>query len=107
MLLAPLGFLAPLLWKRFATLFRGIGLVVGTTLAIEFSQLGISGILGYTYRSFDVDDLWLNALGGSVAVVVGLALRRALADPSRATASNDGVGEHRAGALSNIERALH
>ena len=79
LLLTPLGFLAPLIWDRFAKLSNGVALVVGTTLAIEFSQLGISGILGFTYRSFDVDDLWLNALGGSIALAIGVCVRNMMA----------------------------
>lgn len=97
LLLAPLGFLAPLLWNRFATFCRGAGLVVATTLAIEFSQLGISGILGFTYRSFDVDDLWLNALGGSLAVVAGLAVRRVLGETNSGWIGGGEVGDQEEG----------
>ena len=64
LLLTPLGFLAPLLWERFKGFGCAFALVFGATLAIEFTQLGISGILGFSYRSFDVDDIWLNTLGG-------------------------------------------
>lgn len=88
LLLVPLGFLAPLIWDRFARLRNGVILVVATTLAIEFTQLGISEALGFTYRSFDVDDLWLNALGGTVGVLAAMMVRHwiAAAELSSATA---------------------
>lgn len=76
-LLFPLGLLAPLLFARFRSAMSSIALVVATTLAIEFSQWGISGLLGFTYRSFDVDDLWLNAAGGIVGVIVATTLLKA------------------------------
>ncbi len=69
-LLFPLGFLAPLLFTRFTNKMQAVGLVIATTLGIELLQLGISTLLGFTYRSFDVDDLWLNAVGGIFGVVV-------------------------------------
>lgn len=76
LLLVPLGFLAPFLWDRYKSVRNALGLVLATTFAIEFSQLAISGILGFTYRSFDVDDLWLNALGGFYAVAAALAVQK-------------------------------
>ena len=100
LLLMPLGFMAPLLFSRFASFGRAISLVVGTTLAIEFSQLAISGVLGFTYRSFDVDDLWLNALGGFVAVVAAMVVRSANAATSDpAVAAADGPAEQPATGL--------
>lgn len=69
-LLFPLGFLATLLFSQFRNKMRAVGLVLATTLSIEFLQLAVSGILGFTYRSFDVDDLWLNAVGGILGVLV-------------------------------------
>ena len=54
---------------RFSRKVSAIALVIGTTVAIEVTQLGVSTLLGYTYRSFDVDDLWLNAAGGVLGVL--------------------------------------
>lgn len=69
LLLLPLGLMAPLLFERFSRKVSAIALVIGTTVAIEVTQLGVSTLLGYTYRSFDVDDLWLNAAGGVLGVL--------------------------------------
>lgn len=70
LLLFPLGFLAPLLFSRFTNKMNAVALVVATTFGIEFAQLAISTLLGFTYRSFDVDDLWLNAAGGILGVAI-------------------------------------
>lgn len=62
-LLLPLGFFIPLLFpqKRSWTKVLGIGFL--TSLSIESLQLLLSWLLGFTYKIFDVDDLWLNTLG--------------------------------------------
>lgn len=76
-LLAPLGVFAPLLWLRFQLPRNAAALVIGTAVAIESAQLLASLALGFTFRSFDVDDLWLNSLGGLAGAGVGLVLGRA------------------------------
>lgn len=89
LLLVPLGLMVPLLWQTFRSWQRAVLLVVFATLAIEFSQLGISTLLGYTYRSFDVDDLWLNALGGTLAAVVAsFVARRVTSESAEGTGDN-------------------
>lgn len=76
-LLTPLGLLAPLLWLRFQLARNAAALVIGTAFAIESLQFLASLALGFTFRSFDVDDLWLNSLGGLAGAAVGVALGRA------------------------------
>ena len=69
----PLGFLLPLLWKRFRRWFVTIPAGLGVSLAIELAQLAIGrGIC-------DVDDLFANTLGGAMgyfAAMTVLALFR-------------------------------
>lgn len=59
----PLGILAPLLAprRRSWVFVLAVGLVV--SVAIELCQLGISLLVGYTYRQLDVDDVLLNVIG--------------------------------------------
>lgn len=78
LLLLPLGFLAPLLSLRFTKRSNVVGLILATTFGIEFLQLAISTLLGYSYRSFDVDDLWLNTIGGITGMILaGLVFGKA------------------------------
>ena len=71
-LFAPFGFLWPILFKNLNQASRIIPIGFVSTLIVESSQFTISSILGFTYRSFDVDDLILNTLG----VIVGYVLLR-------------------------------
>ena len=91
-LLFPLGLLAPLLWSRFSNKMAAIALVIATTLAIEFTQLGVSGVLGFTYRSFDVDDLWLNAAGGILGALVATMLAKIAVPKSDETSTQVELG---------------
>jgi len=59
-LLFPLGVLAPLAFERFRSVRPLLSLVVGVAIVIEGSHLLVR------HRLFDVDDLWLNAVGGLV-----------------------------------------
>jgi glycopeptide antibiotics resistance protein len=76
LLLMPLGVYLPLLvpWARRlgTTVLVGLGLSV----AIEAGQLGISAILGYTYKIADVDDLILNAAGVAIGFGIFWITRR-------------------------------
>lgn len=67
-LLFPLGLLAPLVSQHFTTAKRATALVLSTSLGVESLQLLGSWMIGYRFRSFDVDDLWLNSLGGLLGV---------------------------------------
>lgn len=69
-LLAPLGFYAPLLSLKFKNLKSTLLLGFIVALIIESAQLVISLIIGLTYRSFVFDDLMLNTFG----TVIGFAI---------------------------------
>ncbi|WP_075619021.1 VanZ family protein [Paenisporosarcina indica] len=59
----PIGFLLPLLWKKYDRAWRTIGIGFLLSLTIEILQLP-------QMRSSDIDDLWLNSLGTSVGYIV-------------------------------------
>ena len=76
-LLFPLGLLGPLLVDRLRrSPLLSIAVVIVTSIGIELSQLFFSQILGYRFKSFDVDDLWLNSIGGIAGVALSPLLRR-------------------------------
>jgi VanZ family protein len=79
-LLAPLGVLLPLLSRRFRGVFRLTFCVLLVSLVIETMQgTVISG------RSFDVDDIVLNTLGGLLAyLILGRPLSRKVRGPRAA-----------------------
>ncbi|MBQ8201013.1 MAG: VanZ family protein [Clostridia bacterium] len=56
LLFIPWGFCLPLLWRRFRTPLRMIGMSLALTCFIEFTQLFIG-------RYVELDDILLNALG--------------------------------------------
>lgn len=65
-LLFPLAIFIPTLFPKL-TKFKTIvfiGFLV--SILIESSQYTISSIIGFTYRSFDVDDLLLNTIGSGI-----------------------------------------
>ncbi len=59
----PIGFLLPLLWKKFERAWRTVGIGFLLSLIIEILQLP-------QMRSSDVDDLWLNTLGACIGYVL-------------------------------------
>ncbi len=63
LLLFPLGFYAPILWRRFNKAKSVVTLGFAVSGGIELTQLCISTILGVTYRSFVFDDIILNTVG--------------------------------------------
>ncbi|GAB1792422.1 VanZ family protein [Priestia megaterium] len=65
-LLFPLAIFIPILFPKL-TKFKTIVLIgFLVSLLIESSQFTISSIIGFTYRSFDVDDLLLNTIGAGI-----------------------------------------
>ncbi|UUD42126.1 VanZ family protein [Bacillus pumilus] len=64
LLLFPLAIFIQLVFNNLTLKIRGV-FIIGflSSLIIEMSQLTISNLIGFTYRSFDVDDLILNTLG--------------------------------------------
>ncbi|WP_203247256.1 VanZ family protein [Sporosarcina beigongshangi] len=65
----PIGFMIPLLWKRFNRLWKVALIGFGISLFIETMQLTQA-------RSTDVDDLWLNTLGSMIGYAMYLLSRR-------------------------------
>jgi glycopeptide antibiotics resistance protein len=70
LLLMPLGFFVPLFWDKYDNL--KILFVIGlfSTVMIEFLQLLISFIIGFRYKSFDVDDIILNVIGFCIGSII-------------------------------------
>ena len=69
-LFVPIGFLLPLLWKRFEKIWVVLLCCLSISLAIEIIQLAIS------LRATDVDDLIMNALGGIIGYLAYALIRR-------------------------------
>ncbi len=69
LLFIPLGFAFPILFFK---LTNRKTILIGFTLslAIELIQVTSGLFLGYSYRSYDIDDLILNTLG----TIIGLAI---------------------------------
>lgn len=63
LIFTPLGFLPPLLWRRWRHWWAALLLSAGTSCLIEFLQL-------FVERSVDVDDVILNTLGGLVGYLL-------------------------------------
>jgi glycopeptide antibiotics resistance protein len=63
-MLIPLGFMLPWLAARWRRWWRAMTVVLATTLVIELTQLFGTLAYGFPYKRFDVDDIWLNFVGG-------------------------------------------
>lgn len=72
LVLAPAGVYLPLLFRTLRGRRGPILLVVAGGLSVEAGQLAISTVLGFHYRTIDVDDVILNAIG----IVMGWTLLR-------------------------------
>lgn len=70
LLLAPLGFLLPLLWRYFSSAKRTILFGFGLSLSIELIQLIAGGVTS-------VDDLILNTAGAAIGFALAKLLLRA------------------------------
>ena len=68
-LLLPIGFLLPLLWKPFLKLRYTLLFGMGISLLIEFSQL-------FLIRATDIDDWIMNTLGALIGFAVFRGLRK-------------------------------
>ena len=64
-----LGFLAAPL-----RIYRNVIMIASVVIAIESLQAFITFVLGFPFRSFDVDDIWLNFLGGILGLVIARAV---------------------------------
>ncbi|MGX9290774.1 VanZ family protein [Bacillus sp. A015] len=68
-LFIPLGFILPIL-SSFYQLRKVIYIGFLVSLSIELIQFGLDLIVGYNYRSFDVDDIITNTLGTLIGVII-------------------------------------
>lgn len=63
LMLVPLGTYGPLLWQWMRSWKAAIAVGLSASCGIELLQLAISGLLGYTYKIADIDDVILNTAG--------------------------------------------
>ena len=63
-LFVPLGFLLPVLWKKYRNTAKALTFCFGVSLFIEVSQI-------FTYRATDVNDLIANSFGGFLGFLLG------------------------------------
>ncbi|MFJ5964114.1 VanZ family protein [Bacillus sp. NPDC093026] len=68
-LFIPLGFILPILFS-FYQLRKVIYIGFLVSLSIELIQFVLDLIVGYNYRSFDVDDIITNTLGTLIGVII-------------------------------------
>jgi len=83
LLFVPVGFLLPLLWKRFGKWRRTLLCGFAFTLSIEIIQL-------FNERVTDIDDLLMNTLGTMVGFLVFVLINKTL--PRISVFSSDGGG---------------
>ena len=83
----PLGFLAPIVDRRWPSVPRILALGIGTSALIELAQLGWDLVVGMPWRSADVDDVIVNAAGTVLGYVVWRLARSALARRERVSAT--------------------
>jgi len=65
-LFIPLGSFLPLLWQRVSKLSIVFLWGFVGSISVEFLQYLISLLIGYTYRSTDIDDVILNIIGAVI-----------------------------------------
>jgi glycopeptide antibiotics resistance protein len=73
-LLFPLGFLAPLVSKKYQKFKNVLLLTFLITLSIELFQI-LSPLIGIGHRSFDIDDIILNTAGGILGFTAYMKVR--------------------------------
>ena len=83
--LAPFGFLLPFAAPALATWRRMAVAALLFPLGIELSQLGVSLVLGYSYRVTEVDDVLLNFAGILLGFTAYVVLRGAVSTPDAVT----------------------
>jgi glycopeptide antibiotics resistance protein len=87
LVLFPAGIYLPLLWPALRRPAAFIPVVVIGGASIELAQLALSTVIGFHYRSIDIDDAILNAAGlalGWLLVAGSIAARRQLRRRRRA-----------------------
>ena len=73
-LFVPLGFLLPVLWKKFRKFGNTLSFCFGASLFIELAQI-------FTYRATDINDLIANTLGGVLGYLLGRWAAKAFSAP--------------------------
>ncbi|HYI65419.1 MAG TPA: VanZ family protein [Candidatus Limnocylindrales bacterium] len=76
LMLVPLGIYGPLLWRRMRSWKSALAVGLSASFGIELLQLAISGVLGYTYKIADIDDVILNTAGVMTGYLVVRMLGR-------------------------------
>ncbi len=74
-LLLPMGFMLPVLWKPFGRFGRNVLFCFSFSLGIETVQL-LTGFLGNRGRAFDVDDIIMNTIGAILGYILFIGYRR-------------------------------
>lgn len=86
-LLLPLGFFVPLVWKKQSSFFQVLKIGFLFSVGIEAIQFMISLLLGFTYKITDVDDVILNTLGYSIGYLLFKVFERGYKMESRSRIS--------------------
>ena len=68
--MVPLGFIIPLIQKKFNNIKSIFISSLIFSLIIESMQFIISIILGYNYKVVDIDDIILNTIGGIIGYIL-------------------------------------
>ncbi len=63
-MLFPIGYLVPIILDKKVDVKLIALIIFSTSLFIELTQFFIGRVINYNYRSFDIDDIILNTLGG-------------------------------------------
>jgi glycopeptide antibiotics resistance protein len=85
--LAPAGVYLPLLFRPLRA-WRGLVLLaIAGGLSVEACQLAVSTVLGFHYRTIDIDDVILNAIGIVVGWLVLRVVLRVRERPARQSAT--------------------
>ncbi|WP_337970267.1 VanZ family protein [Virgibacillus salexigens] len=99
-LLAPLGFYAPLIWTKFKNIKTILLLGLISSAVVESTQLIISTIIGYTYRSFITDDIILYTIG----VLMGFLTLKITSPLLRVIANQNDIKNDHANWLLSLRR---
>ncbi|MDD4151929.1 MAG: VanZ family protein [Candidatus Gracilibacteria bacterium] len=69
-LFIPMGFFVPFIWKKYIFIKKSIFVGLISSLSIEITQYIISLILGFNYKSADIDDILLNTIGFIFGIIL-------------------------------------
>lgn len=69
-MLFPLGYLIPIMFNKKINFKLIILIIFSISLSIESTQFIIGKFITYNYRSFDIDDIILNTLGGILGYLI-------------------------------------